>query len=98
MTERMAFLLFGDQSLSVHDTLVDFFHRGNNAILAKTFLEGASAALKTEVDGLSTIERHRIPTFGSIQELNEKYHVQDEKTSALDSALTCIAQLALYIE
>jgi len=98
MADQLAFLLFGDQFVDVHECLADFFRRENDRVLSDSFLKQTSSALEEEVDRLSNIERQRIPTFNTIQELNEKYDRQSQKTSALDSALVCITQLLLYIE
>lgn len=98
MADRMAFLLFGDQSLNVHETLADFYHREDSGALSNSFLEHTATVLRDEVDGLSNVERLRIPTFSTIQDLNSSYNAQSRKNSALDSALLCITQLLLYIE
>ena len=98
MADQMAFLLFGDQSLIAHDCLADFFAGGNHGILCKSFLERAVSALQQELDHCSKIERQRIPPFSSIPELNERYHAGTQRNAALDSALLCITQLALYFE
>ncbi len=98
MSEKMTFLLFGDQSSDTHVFLADFCRRGNPSLLTQSFLDQVGAALKEEVDQLSTLERQRIPKFSSIQELNSRYHIGENKNSAVDSALLCIAQLAHYIE
>jgi Starter unit:ACP transacylase in aflatoxin biosynthesis len=98
MAEDMAFLLFGDQSLNAYECLAAFFRRTNLGILSKCFLEQTSTALQNEIDRLSSVDRQRIPTFSSIQELNERYHVSTTKNSAVDSALLSITQLTHYIE
>jgi iron transport multicopper oxidase len=98
MAEHMAFLLFGDQSLNAYECLTGFFRRTNLSILSKSFLEQTSSALQNETDCLSSVDRQRIPTFSSIEELNERYHVSTTKNSAVDSALLCITQLTHYIE
>jgi hypothetical protein len=98
MSEKMAFLLFGDQSLDTHDFLAEVCHRGNLSILSRSFLEQVGAALREEVDKLPSLERQRVPKFSNIQELNKRYHVGEIKNSAVDSALLCITQLAHYIE
>ncbi|KAG9246027.1 BcPKS12, polyketide synthase [Calycina marina] len=98
MAERLNFFLLGDQSLSVYETIVDFFRRQSYGVLSKSFLERATAALQDEVDRLPIVDRRRIPSFANLQQLNERYYQQQQKTSALDGALLCIAQLALYIE
>ena len=98
MAERLNFLLLGDQSLPVYESLAEFFHRGTFGVLAKSFFDRATSALQTEVDSLPCVDRRKIPTFSNIRQLNQRYHEQRQKTSAIDSALLCIAQIALYIE
>ncbi|RYP55311.1 hypothetical protein DL768_000066 [Monosporascus sp. mg162] len=98
MTDQMAFLLFGDQSLDTHGFLADFYRRGNPSLLSKEFLRQAGEALKAEVDNLPRVHRQRIPVFRTIRELNEKYHGLSIKYPGIDSALLCVAQLAHYID
>ncbi|OWP00295.1 BcPKS12, polyketide synthase [Marssonina coronariae] len=98
MAEKMAFLLFGDQSLGVYEFLADFYQHGNPSVLALSFLDQVAAALREEVDRMSTVERHRVPYFSSIKDLNENYQAKKIKNSAVDSALLCITQLAHYID
>ncbi|PKS07657.1 hypothetical protein jhhlp_006263 [Lomentospora prolificans] len=98
MADKMAFLLFGDQSLDTHGFLAEFCRQGNPSILAKAFLERASHALREEVDRLTKLERANIPSFKTLYQLNEKYYAQHQKHPGIDSALLCIAQLAHYID
>jgi hypothetical protein len=98
MADKMAFLLFGDESLDTHGFLAEFCREGKPSILAKAFLERASLALKEEVEGLGKTERQHIPTFRTLYQLNEKYHAQSIRHPGIDSALLCITQLAHYIE
>lgn len=98
MADQMAFLLFGDQSVIAHGCLADFFAEANHGILCKAFLDQTVSALQKELDRFPKFERQRIPKFASIQELNERYHAGTQKNAALDSALLCITQLALYFE
>jgi iron transport multicopper oxidase len=98
MADHMTFLLFGDQSLNAYECLAGFFRRTNLGILSKSFLEQTSSALQSEIDSLSSVDRQRIPSFSTIQELNERYHASNTKNSAVDSALLCITQLTHYIE
>jgi hypothetical protein len=98
MADQMAFLLFGDQSLTIHDCLADFLIGANYGVLCNSFLEKTACALQKELECLSSIDRRRIPAFATIQDLNERYHAGTRKNAALDSALLCVTQLALYIE
>lgn len=95
---QLAFYLFGDQSLDAHTFLSDFCRNGNPSVLARVFMERASLALRDEIEGLSKLERAKMPVFRTLPQLNEKYHAQTIKHPGLDSALICIAQLAHYIE
>lgn len=98
MSDKMAFLLFGDQSLDTHEFLREFCRHGNPSVLSQSFLDQVGSALKEEVNQLSILERLKIPNFSNIQELNEKYYDREIRNSAVDSALLCITQLAHYIE
>ena len=98
MDDQMAFLLFGDQSLNVHECLADFFAAANHGILCKSFLEQTASAVRQEIDRCSEVDRRRMPAFTSIQELNECYRITAQRIAALDSALLCVAQLALYFK
>lgn len=98
MSDKMSFLLFGDQSTETHAFLADFCRLGDPSLLARSFLEQVATALREEVDQCSALDRARIPTFSSIKELNERYHGSPTKNSAVDSALLSITQLVHYIE
>lgn len=98
MADKLTFLLFGDQSLDTHGFLADFFRRGNQGYLAKGFLEHVARVLRKEIDGLPKLERSKLPTFRSLQQLNERYHGQKIKHPGVDGALLCISQLVHYIE
>lgn len=98
MSDKMAFLLFGDQSLDTQAFLADICHRENLSVLSQSFLDQVGSALREEVDQLPNFERRKLPKFSTIQELNKRYHVGNVKNSAVDSALLCITQLAHYVE
>jgi hypothetical protein len=98
MTDKLTFLLFGDQSLDTHGFLADFFRRGNQGYLAKGFLDQVAQALRKEVEGLPKLERSKLPTFRTLQQLNERYHAQKVKHPGVDGALLCVSQLGHYIE
>ena len=98
MADKLAYLLFGDQSLDTHAFLADLFRQEQKGILAKAFLEQASHALRREIEQLNKLERARLPVFQTLQQLNERYHHQSRKHPGLDGALLCVTQLAHYIE
>ncbi|KAK3378565.1 hypothetical protein B0H63DRAFT_251284 [Podospora didyma] len=98
MADKLAFLLFGDQSLDTHGFLAEFYRQEKQGILAKAFLEQAGHALRREVEELSRLERSRLPVFRTLQQLNERYYAQKLKHPGIDGALLCITQLAHYID
>lgn len=98
MADRLAFLLFGDQSLDTHGFLADFMRRGDQGILSKAFLDQSAKALCKEVEGLPALDRARLPVFRSLPQLNERYHAQATKHPGIDGALLCVSQLAHYIK
>ncbi|KAL5612261.1 hypothetical protein BROUX41_000199 [Berkeleyomyces rouxiae] len=95
---KIAFNLFGDQSLEVYSSLSDFCRLGSPSIVAKVFMERAGASLRDEIEALPQIERAQIPAFRSLYQLNEEYHHQSRRHSGIDSALLCITQIAKYID
>lgn len=98
MADKLAFLLFGDQSTDTHGFLAEFHRQPNRGILANAFLEQVGHALRREIEALPRVERAKIPKFLSLQNLNERYHAQSLKHPGLDGALLCVSQLAHYIE
>lgn len=98
MADRLAFLLFGDQSISTYAFLSGFYRETHQGILTKAFLNQAGEALRKEIERLGRLERSKLPVFQTLQQLNEKYHAEDLKHPGLDAALLCITQLAHYIE
>ena len=98
MSDNMAYYVFGDQSLETQSFLEDLCRRPEQGMLAKSFLDKAATALRQEVDRLSVVDRAQVPTFTTIQELNERYRGLQKKNNAIENALACISQLAHYIE
>lgn len=94
----MAFLIFGDKSPETHGFYADLCRQGSLGILAKSFIDQAGLALKDEVDRSGKLERSNIPTFRTIQQLNERYHAARVKHAGVENALLCVTQLAHYLE
>lgn len=98
MSEKMSFLLFGDQSLETQGVFADLCREGKPSILSHAFIDRAALALQAEIELLPAQDRRRVPPFNTIQELNQRYHANTLRYSAIDSALLVITQLAHYIE
>lgn len=97
MSNRIAYLLFGDQSLDTHAFFADFC-RQSPGLLSRHFLNLANIALQKEIDQLPASLRSTIPTFSTIQQLNQRYFEGSKKHAGIDSALLVASQLAHYIE
>lgn len=98
MSNKMAFLLFGDQSLEIYKFLADLCRRKSSTVLAQTFIERAGDVLRQEVESLGVLARSKIPAFRTLQQLNEKYHSSGTKHAGIENALLCAVQLTHYIE
>lgn len=94
----MAFLLFGDQSPETHGFYADLCRQGKLGILSKSFIDQVGLALKSEIDGSGKLERSNIPSFRTVQQLNERYHSARVKHAGVENALLCITQLVHYLE
>ena len=90
-------LLFGNQALvnraQIQKQLVD--SRENPFI--SLLLQRCSDALRLEISQLSPLERRSIPSFNTIDELNDRT-ISGIPHEGVQNALLCITQLAEYIE
>ncbi|KAL2127178.1 hypothetical protein VTI74DRAFT_11202 [Chaetomium olivicolor] len=93
-------LLFGDQSLDTHGFLTHFFRQPQETkgVLAKAFLGQVTHSLLAAIEELPAHERKLFPPFRNLQQLNERYHVQEVKHAGIDAALLCISQLVHYLD
>ena len=96
MTEMRVFL-FGNQALvnraQIQQQLVD--SRGNPFL--SLILQRCSDALRHEISQLSPLERKSIPSFNTIDELNDRASNGDAH-EGVQNALLCISQLAQYTQ
>lgn len=96
MTEMRIFL-FGNQALvnraQIQQQLVD--GRGNPFL--NLLLQRCSDALRLEISQLSPSERKSIPSFNTIDELNDRT-INGRAHEGVQNALLCISQLAQYTQ
>ncbi|KAH8811065.1 hypothetical protein F5884DRAFT_670201 [Xylogone sp. PMI_703] len=91
-------LVFGDYAYDVHASLKQSCRSNDRGgSMVQRFLDRVCAAIQYEISRLPASQRHSIPSFTSIQELNEQYSLQQFKSVAIDSALLVVAQLIQYI-
>ena len=89
-------LLFGDQTGDFRPILRSVSQEKDNPLL-QAFLERSYAALRLEVARESRPERELITGFTSISDLAARYGESEGPISnAVESALTCISQLACF--
>jgi hypothetical protein len=99
MSSQMANMnvhVFGDQTADQIALLRKIGSRRDNSLLA-TFLERASAALRSEVQRLPKRQRNAIPDFLSISQLVLAYIELEHKIPEIESAFVTIAQLGHFI-
>ena len=95
--EPLHILIFGDQTGDYGKIFSQLMHIKENTVLT-SFFEKAYSALRDEVSQQPRVVRDQIPGFSSIADLLARY---SESTAArsnpLESALTCISQIACFI-
>ena len=90
-------LLFSDQTSDHRATLNQVLLVKNNPVLT-SFFEKVYLALRDEVAKQPRRLREQIPGFSSLADLAARYFDTDQaKSNSLESALTCVSQIACFI-
>lgn len=92
----MDVILFGDQTVDPQQFLAKILRRKGFPLLS-SFLEQVHVALQEEISSLSAPHRRALPPFSNIAELVERYYAAENPNIALESTLTCLAQLTHFI-
>jgi len=92
----MDVVLFGDQTVDPTQFLSKVLRRKGCPLLS-SFLEQAHVALQDEISLLPSIARRGLPSFSNIAELVERYYTAEQPSIAIESTLTCLAQLTHFI-
>lgn len=96
MARVQQIILFGDQTEdfgSLRPLLSP-----NRAPLLESFLKDAVRGLRTEIASLPLHDRQQYPYFPTVASVLDWRSQQQKAYPAIDSALTCINQLAQFIE
>ena len=91
----MEVFIFGDQTADCRSFLTKVFQQ-RGSLLLDAFLAQAAQAVRQEV----AVRGHgfsRIPDFGTIQELTDRYFKQEIADPAIESTIVCVSQLAHFI-
>jgi naphtho-gamma-pyrone polyketide synthase len=94
-TQRQLFV-FGDQTTVFAPDLRKLAGVKNNSSLLN-FFERVHLALREEIAGLPAPERKLFPRFSNLGELLARYE-EAARNPALDSALSCVFQLACFLK
>ncbi|RAL59691.1 hypothetical protein DID88_000324 [Monilinia fructigena] len=71
--------------------------RRKNCPILSNFLEQVHAALQDELASLPSTVRRHVTVFSSVSEFTERYFEADQPDLAVESAITCLAQLTHFI-
>lgn len=95
--DSLDILLFGDQTGDYRSVFRQVLHIKDNTLLT-SFFEKAYSALREEVAQQPRAVRDQLSGFTSITDLVARYSDStDAKSNPLESALTCISQIACFI-
>lgn len=95
--DSLHILLFGDQTGDYGKIFRQLLHIKENTVLT-SFFEKAYSALRDEVSQQPRVVRDQIPGFSSIADLVTRYAESTApRSNPLESALTCISQIACFI-
>ena len=94
-TVVMEVYVFGDQTADCRSFLTKVFARKEDVLL-HTFLEKASEAIRAEHHSRSHISNN-VPSFGTVQELIDRYSASDVPDPAIESAIVCLSHFAHFI-
>jgi len=92
----MDVILFGDQTVDPKQFLLKVLRRKGYPLLF-SFLEQVQVALQDEIASLPSRSRKSLPPFSNMAELVERYYEADQPDAAIESTLTCLAQLSHFI-
>ena len=96
MGDARDFYIFGDQTSDYSKELRDLVHSNKDHLLI-AFFEQTCLALRTEIGNLPHQQQHVIARFSNFSEL-AAFERAESFHPALDQALSCAYQLALFIE
>ena len=91
-------LYFGDELPSTYAILKALRRRKDCGILVDPFLEDSCNVFREEIQNLPHPVRDRIPAFENVFDLVERLQRTQIHNHALESALCCVAQLAIFLE
>lgn len=98
LSVELRILLFGDQTVDTQIFIRNQLVVGRTNSLLCIFLDRVAIALRQEVSELSPLERRRIPSFTTVDDLVDRAYSIQGIHPGIDSALLCISQITQYFE
>jgi hypothetical protein len=95
-SSTMNVILFGDQTADPQQFLTKVLRRKGSPLLS-SFLEQAQVVLQEEISSQSPSHRRELPAFSNVAEFVERYYKADQPNIAIESTVTCLAQLVHFI-
>jgi hypothetical protein len=92
----MDVVLFGDQTVDCETFLKKTIRRKGCPLLS-SFLEQVTTTLQNEILSLPSGSRRHLPTFSNVAEFVERYYAESKPDVAVESTITCLAQLTHFI-
>jgi len=98
LSVELRILLFGDQTADTQIFIRNQLVAGRTNSLLCIFLDRVAIALRQEVSELSPLERRRMPSFSTVDDLVDRAYSKEGIHPGIDSALLCISQITQYFE
>ena len=92
----MDVVLFGDQTVNCEAFLKKTLRRKGCPLLS-SFLEQVTSVLQAEISTLPSASRRLLPNFSNVAEFVERYYAESQPDVAIESTITCLAQLTHFI-
>ena len=92
----MDVILFGDQTIDCQAFLKKALRRKGLPLLS-SFLDQVHTVLQDEISALPAGSRRHIASFTNLAEFVERYYMESQPDVAIESTITCLAQLTHFI-
>lgn len=93
----MPVIFFGDEIADLIENLRNLRQSRSGTVLLQAFLEQATTVLREEIRAQPREFRYMVPSFTSVFDLAEHHHASGVPYRAIESALTFVCHLGLFI-
>ena len=96
LIQIMRFFLFGEDTTDLHSHLRTQLIESRGQALLEQLFQRTANTLRHEIASLSAIDRHVLPAFSTLNELNDRSE-QGINHAGVENALLFISSIASYI-